>query len=213
MLRLISVLVLVLIASAVVSCETAEETTDGVTAPPAADAAPTPVPEPVVLSGRGQFASQPLTLPGPISVAAFTHNGTANFIVMTFIGGKEDLLINEIGPYTGTRPLASTQPVILDIRADGAWTVNIEAIGSAPSGVFEGRGDAVSGRFSPPSQGAWEMSHTGKANFIVQAHCAGGTNLVQNEIGAVSGSRVISFQRGPCYWEVQADGIWSLKPR
>jgi hypothetical protein len=41
----------------------------------------------------------------------------------------------------------------------------------------------------------------------------GGTDLIVNEIGAFSGSTIIKFDKGPCLWEVNADGSWSLKPR
>ena len=104
---------------------------------------------------------------------------------------------------------------MLDIEADGAWTVHIEAIGQVQTAALSGTGDGVSGLFSrpTPNQGPWEFQHNGQSNFVVLLHCAGGTNLIQNEIGAVSGSRVVSFPNGPCYWEVEADGAWSLTPR
>lgn len=74
-------------------------------------------------------------------------------------------------------------------------------------------GDDVSELFPLPSTGPWEIRHAGKSNFIVRAHCAGGSSLVRNEIGAIDGSRVITFRTGPCFWEMRADGEWSLQPR
>ena len=79
--------------------------------------------------------------------------------------------------------------------------------------MSSGNAASVSGLFSPPRTGPWEISHDGAANFIVHLHCASGTTLVQNEIGPVDGSRVVSFGEGMCFWEVRADGNWSLKPR
>ena len=146
-------------------------------------------------------------------MARFTHNGSRNFIVKTYAGNTQDLLINTIGGYQGARPLTGSQPVTFDIDADGAWTIHIEAINRSPSAAFAGRGDNVSGLFEPPGRGAWEITHNGRRNFIVKAHCAGGTDLVQNEIGPVNGSKVVTFDRGPCFWEVEADGEWSLRPR
>jgi hypothetical protein len=173
----------------------------------------TPVPEPVKLQGRGQTATEAVRLPAAVSVASFTHTGSRNFIVKTFSGNNEDLLVNVIGSYEGQRPITSTAPVIFDINADGAWTIHIDAIPSGAQPAFQGRGDAVSGLFMPPAAGAWEIRHDGRRNFIAIAHCRGDRNLVQNEIGQVSGSRVVRFGSGPCYWEVQADGSWSLVPR
>jgi hypothetical protein len=172
----------------------------------------TPIP-PVDLQGAGQTATQEFRLPASISVATFTHGGSRNFIVTVFQGDKEDLLINTIGPYKGERPLFGDEPVTLDIGADGAWTVHIEPISAAGSPGFSGRGDSVSGVFTPPKRGAWEITHNGERNFIVQLYCAGGTDLIQNEIGAVQSSKIIGFPDGPCFWEVQADGDWSLTPR
>jgi hypothetical protein len=171
------------------------------------------VPQPIVLQGSGQAATDAVALPAPISIARFTHTGSANFIVTVYQGDESDLLINEIGPYQGARPLSGREPVIFDIDADGSWTVRIEPMGRADSAAFSGRGDAVSGLFDPPGMGPWQIKHNGQANFIVYSHCAGGSDLMQNEIGGVDGSRVVQFSRGPCFWEVQADGDWSLAPR
>jgi len=47
----------------------------------------------------------------------------------------------------------------------------------------------------------------------VWLHCAGGDDLVANEIGPVSGETVVEFEQGPCLWEVQADGDWNVRPK
>jgi hypothetical protein len=134
--------------------------------------------------------------------------------VWAFQGDKKDLLINEIGSYQGQRPIFGQEPVFFDIDADGAWTLRIEPVGTQGSPAFSGRGDAVSGMFSPPSgPSPWTITHTGESNFAVWLHCSGGSDLIQNEIGRVAGSRVIQFEDGPCLWEVEADGEWSLAPR
>ena len=183
------------------------------TSTPVPTATPVPPPEPVVLSGSGQRATEEFYLPSTISVANFTHNGSSNFVVKAYVDSGEELLVNEIGFYRGSRPLVSSGPVMLDIQADGAWTVQVVPLGLAASPAFSGKGDAVSGIFDPPSRGAWEISHDGSSNFVVKCHCVGGSGLVQNEIGAVSGSRVVTFGEGPCFWEVRADGNWSLRSR
>jgi hypothetical protein len=148
-----------------------------------------------------------------LCVARFTHQGTSNFIVTAYQGNNQNLLINVIGSYAGSRPLAGAQPIMLDIQADGPWTVHIDPISSGGSPSFSGQGDGVSPLFTPPQRGAWLTSHSGSANFIVYLHCASGSTLVQNEIGPLNASTVIAFGTGPCFWEVQADGGWSLSPR
>jgi hypothetical protein len=175
---------------------------------------PTEEPEPVELSGSGQYATEPITLPVGVYAATFSHDGQSNFVVLSYIDNEEDLLINEIGPYSGSRPLVSAgSPITLNIDADGAWTLRIEPIGPTSSPAFAGDGDAVSGIFEAPGLGPWNISHSGFSNFVVLLHCEGGSSLIQNEIGAVEGSQVVNFASGPCFWEVEADGNWSLEPR
>lgn len=189
--------------------------TDTPTETPTPTLTPTPTmtPTPIVVRGRGQTATDEIALPSTVSIARFSHSGKRNFIVHVYQDGEEDLLINEIGPYQGERPLWGSDPVMFDIDADGAWTVEIRPIGVVDSAACKGTGDAVWGLFEPMDPGPWEVFHTGRANFIVHLHCAGGSDLIQNEIGKVEGSTVVSFPEGPCLWEVQADGGWGLRPR
>jgi hypothetical protein len=168
---------------------------------------------PIALQGVGQTATREVNLSWPVTVATFTHSGRSNFIVHSFRQGKDDSLVNEIGTYRGQTAIAGAGPIVFDVRADGAWTIQLEALKTGGSPAVSGRGDTVTALFNPPAAGAWEIKHDGASNFIVHAECAGGTVSVQNEIGPVAGSRVISFRTGPCFWEVQADGNWSLTPR
>lgn len=174
---------------------------------------PTPTPKPISLSGRGQTATNPVTPPAPLSVVTLTHNGQANFIVHAIRGSQDVSLVNAIGPYRGQRPLVGNQPTMFDIRADGIWTIRIDPIQIGSKPEFQGTGDAVSPLFTPPSNGPWEISHNGRANFIVHLYCRDGEASVQNEIGPVQGSRLLRFGQAPCFWEVIADGAWSLRPR
>lgn len=187
---------------------------------PAATEAPTDIPatdvpaEPIHLEGNGQTATDAIEIPFPVAVAAFTHNGSRNFAVKAIPDeGSEDLLVNEIGAYTGQVLLPTAAKIMFDIDADGAWTLDINPVGKADGPAFSGKGDAVSGIFDPPDSGPWEFSHDGASNFAVKAVCADRSRLVQNEIGKVSGSGVVQFGSGPCLWSVQADGNWSLAPR
>lgn len=53
--------------------------------------------------------------------AAITHDGESNFAITAASSSGIDLLVNEIGPYTGTKAIDA--PTILDITADGNWTI------------------------------------------------------------------------------------------
>lgn len=177
---------------------------------------PTVAPTPFAIRGQGQTATDAFEPPCELCKLRLTHNGQGNFAVWAYSGDERDLLVNTIGAYKGTTLLVADGPVILDLTADGSWTAEIIPLGVRPNrskAEFSGKGDNVSDLFDPPETGSWEITHDGQSNFAVWLHCAGGSELVQNEIGRVSASRVVRFLEGPCFWEVAADGTWSLEPR
>lgn len=194
-------------------------------ATPAPTATPSPIPAtatpipPVVIEGNGQTVTDPFTPPATINRVTLTHQGRRNFIVQVFkADGSEENMANEIGNYEGIRPLiGATGEYYFEIDADGSWTIRVEAMTQeldAADGI-EGSGDYVSGVFTPANDGPtpYNVTHNGERNFIVHLYCAGGEDSVQNEIGVVSGSTVVRFSEGPCFWDVQADGAWSLMPK
>ncbi|MEE2570689.1 hypothetical protein V1638_14985 [Pseudarthrobacter sp. J64] len=61
---------------------------------------------------------------GKAGAASVTHDGSSNFAIWGY-GSRSDLLINEIGPYSGTvRWMAG--PAIFEVSADGGWTVTLQ---------------------------------------------------------------------------------------
>ena len=54
--------------------------------------------------------------------AKITHSGRSNFVVKAY-GDFEELLINEIGKYSGEVQIPSGT-VALEIECDGSWTVH-----------------------------------------------------------------------------------------
>ncbi|MBP1468225.1 hypothetical protein EYB53_021115 [Candidatus Chloroploca sp. M-50] len=180
-----------------------------------ANAAPT---QPISFSGSGQQVTAEFALPAHFTQITFSHDGQRNFIVWAYpSSGSEELLANTIGAYNGTTLLtgAPGDRVYLGVQADGAWTVQISAVGFDNRAVsFSGRGDAVSPLFTPPAQGPqpYAFSHDGQRNFVVWLRCADRDHLAQNTIGHASGTAVVRFERGPCLWEVRGDGNWSITP-
>jgi hypothetical protein len=72
-------------------------------------------------SGKGDSV---LVLGGDASAVKITHRkGRSNFVVHAYSldTGEGGLLVNEIGGYSGTRPL--TTPALVQITADGNWTI------------------------------------------------------------------------------------------
>ncbi|MEU0078790.1 hypothetical protein ABZY58_12890 [Micromonospora tulbaghiae] len=72
-------------------------------------------------SGKGDDV---LLLGGDATAVRITHRrGSSNFVVHAYSldDGEGGLLVNEIGAYSGVRPL--TTPALVQITADGNWTV------------------------------------------------------------------------------------------
>jgi hypothetical protein len=103
--------------------------------------------------------------------------------------------------------------VSFQVTADGAWTLKIQPMASGGSAAFTGTGDGVSPYFPPPAAGTWTVSHDGQTGFFVYAHCLGGSIVVEDKTGPFQDTPQVEFPRGPCFWEVRADGTWSLKPQ
>ena len=74
------------------------------TVEPTAEPTAVPIPEHVFLEGVGQFATDSITLPAPVSIATFTHDGSRPFIVTVFQGTEQDLLVAKNGFYRGRAP-------------------------------------------------------------------------------------------------------------
>jgi len=172
-----------------------------------------PAPQAVTLRGSGRQITGRTELPSPLSVLRIAHTGSRNFVVRAYVGNDTDLLVNAIGSYSGSRPLLAREPVAFDIQADGGWSISIEPMAGGGAPAFSGSGDAVSALFDPPPAGTWQILHDGPMNFIVWLHCGDGVSLVQNLVGPASGTEEIAFGQSVCYWEVEADGNWSLTPR
>jgi hypothetical protein len=150
-----------------------------------------------------------------IDVVTLTHDGHSSFIVTAVQdeANQTETLTSAIGPYNGQRPLVVEGSVAFHVTADGNWTLTVQPLTSGATPNFSGNGDAVSAYFSPPPPSTWSVSHDGQSAFYVEAHCLGGSVTVEDESGAVQASTPITFPRGPCFWEVRADGAFSLAPR
>jgi hypothetical protein len=71
--------------------------------------------------GKG---SNLLFLAGKPDVGTFKATNDANFVVYTYSDSGRDLLINEIGPYSGEKILPS-DTYLLEIIATGPWSIDV----------------------------------------------------------------------------------------
>jgi hypothetical protein len=159
-----------------------------------------------------------LTLPKSVKAAIVQAHtdGESNFIVETLNSKnhQQDLLVNEIGTYSGTREFGletKSKARRLKITADGEWTVVLKPVWKASALPKSHKGDGVY-LFNKPA-GALKLTHSGSSNFIVTQHTGGtyGWNLLANEIGRYRGT--VPTEGGPSVIDVEADGRWTAHYR
>jgi hypothetical protein len=193
--------------------------------PPAPPPAPQ-APRPVVIGGRGtKVATIRLAKNSPAVVTA-RHRGSSNFVVELVspgAGGGSDLLINEIGNYSGQVALdeAEAGRYRVPVTADGPWTIRFTQPVPTPAakrvpGTVRGRGSrVVQIRSSQDLQPVIDVRHRGRSNFVVDLIGYGdtsGTELLVNEIGNYSGQSLLNdMPEGSYLLAVQADGPWTVK--
>lgn len=169
-------------------------------------------------SGTGDSVIQNVALPeGFAYKVSFTHDGKRNFIVHFLNGDEKDLLANKIGEYAGTALLedgsTSARNGILQIKADGNWTITISTITNVTSRSMYGTGDKVTGQFVLTNQNnIVTLNNVGDSNFIVYARFSDGDReLLANEIGTYSGQVILKNKPGcTCYLEIRSCGQWSI---
>ena len=145
-----------------------------------------------------------------------TTQSGGNFAVISYdsSGKRIDLLVNEIGSYSGIRPidfLADEHTSRFEVKAEGSWRIEILPHTSARSvsvpGKISGTGDdVILLRGSTPDIA--KISHRGDSNFAVMAYGARGRDLLVNEIGVYNGSVIVSGDA--IVLEIVADGNWSV---
>lgn len=77
------------------------------------------------LSGTGSDVIQLTSPTSGLTTATITHKGQSNFAVWAYSSDGRDLLVNEIGRYSG-ESLLPDGTVLFEIEADGAWTMAVQ---------------------------------------------------------------------------------------
>jgi TM2 domain-containing membrane protein YozV len=157
-----------------------------------------------------------ITLPAGAAagIVTATHNGSSNFAISVIDATNQstgELLVNEIGAYSGTTEYgfnAFGDGVALELSADGEWSVTISPISAAPELATSGTGDSV----FLYNGGASRLTaiHDGTSNFAIveETGKAFSMGLLVNEIGPYSGT--VPLSSGPSVISVSADGNWTL---
>lgn len=153
-------------------------------------------------------------LPAAVGIVTASHNGSSNFVVMALDAANEstgDLLVNTIGAYSGTTAFgltSFTEGVRLQVSADGAWSLTIAPLATAPELAAAGTGDAVF--LYDGDAAALAATHDGDSNFAIieETDAFLSMGLLINEIGSYSGT--VPLSSGPSVLMVTADGNWTL---
>lgn len=197
---------------------------------------PIPEPEPIEFSGHGDDVSSKFTLESGITIITMTHDGGSNFAIKLLdnAGGYVDLLVNEIGVFDGSKAIGVREDNIigakpgihlLDITADGIWTVLIKqprptSANALPLNLTD-KGYDVS-PFFELNEGltVFEMTHDGDSNFAITLFSADGkvAELLVNEIGSYSGKKAVGVKQGNIIGarpgihilSIMADGNWTV---
>jgi hypothetical protein len=177
---------------------------------------------PIVTKGSGDRYIALWAIKGDAPAALeIRHKGESNFAVVSYNAKGEylDLLVNEIGDYSG-RVLVYNEITryqdervrSLEITADGDWEIVAIPIGMLRtfSTSASGSGDdviqvqTIADRIT--------LSHNGESNFIVIARGVfryGSTwDLLVNEIGSYAGQ--VRLESGARLFSIQADGNWTI---
>lgn len=156
-----------------------------------------------------------LTLPsGAVEgMVTASHDGSSNFQVQILDANNEstfDLLVNEIGSYSGTTAFGlmgfGGDPASIEVVADGSWEITVAHLSTAPALELpaEGSGDAVFVYDQGPAM--WTLTHEGSSNFMVDSTAA--MMMLVNEIGSYEGT--VPVPAGEGIVTINADGDWTI---
>lgn len=169
-------------------------------------------------SGKGDDVVRFADFQSQAVAITLTHSGSRNFAVWSVDdqGENIDLLVNDIGSYSGAVPLNFVQgeePAGLAITASGSWTATTVSVTKLPAwdggSTYSGEGDAVVN-----VMGAVEgltpvtITNSGERNFVVIAW-GDRRELLVNGIGNYSGKQLLP--NGTLLLEVTSSGKWTLE--
>lgn len=205
-------------ASTTASPTTTSTTTSSTTTTAAPPTAP-PQPATQTFEGQGQTATASFPIEGGLTVFRTRHQGTSNFQVLLLDSNGEpsEFLVNEIGSHDGATGVGVRNGrYILEIEADGPWSVVVEqpraAVGAELPQAYQGTGQSFVGPFQGGGALRVEMTHQGESNFqVLMLDSEGNTEeFLANEIGSFQGSDVVSSRAELYFFTIEADGAWTV---
>lgn len=193
------------------------------TSTPEPTSTPTPAPDPIVLEGSGDDLidfENPFT--GDLLGIEVEGSGSSNFAVIPYDedGENIDLLVNEIGSYSGRHLMViddifTESPAGFEVQSNGAWTITVFPVlpdyidvHSASDGPYAGSGDDFFLMVNEDGENRAAITNGGSSNFVVFA-VTSGRDLLVNEIGSYEGT-VRTPNDEFILFSVLSDGNWTI---
>jgi len=149
------------------------------------------------------------------AAVTFTHDGSSTFSVWDLGEGYQqmDLLVNTIGPYTGTRPLQWREATVgFEIAADGDWSYLIVPmeVSRHEDCPFDGEGDDVIIVNDYKKGGSpADITFDGDTNFSIWTWGFAAPDLIVNELGPYEGTVLVADTM--ITWDITANGgAWTV---
>ncbi|MCA4755532.1 hypothetical protein H8Z60_23690 [Mycolicibacterium fortuitum] len=172
--------------------------------------------EPILLSGKGDSATDSFSLKPGIAIFESSYTGESNFIVHLFNsdGDRVKGVVNTIGTYKGKTLVVIDEEdeFMLNVKSDGKWEISI--VQSAPSDIkssptkFSGSGDDVLFVNLDAKLTKFSFTHSGESNFIVRIN---DQKSLANEIGEYNGSVAQKISDPGVYvLSVKSEGEWTI---
>lgn len=141
------------------------------------------------------------------------HNGGGNFAVhlVDKNGNNLDLLVNEIGSFTGTVTDWNyfEKATVISVKAGGDWSITFRPMSSIE---IAQNGDSFTGPnvvgIDAGSISKISFTHNGSSNFVVRGVGTSSAKLLVNEIGSYDGTVV--WSQPQAFFVVDADGDWTI---
>lgn len=181
-------------------------------------------PKAISYSGTGDKVISNVNIPSGLYYAEYTYSGTGHVLARLFYGSDNSdyiLCANNVGRSSGQVSMdrvsgAAITDGMLEIRADGDWTIRFVPIFGTTTTNISGRGEIVTGIFTAEkTRYVVTSTHDGEDHFLARVIQCNTTRsryeLAANEVGNYSGQRVVELDAGEQYYiVVKADGNWTL---
>jgi len=172
----------------------------------------------ISLSGSAQSATDFVKLEPGAWVAELIHSGQGHFGVwlLDSQGSKVELLVSTTGSFHGSKAfrIDAAGEYLFDVSANNPWRLGLHPPEEVEGVVaFEGQTQAGTKLVRlPGGLNVFRLHHEGSGHFGVWLLDKTGSKieLLTSVTGAFNGSKAVQLRGGHYYFDVSADGAWSV---